>query len=167
MRRHLGTARRAPASFEAINVTPLIDVVMCLIVFFLIVGKLAADATAVRLPASASGRAESAAKAVVVSIAPALGAGAAPPGVFQLGEVRARVWVDGQSVAGPEELETLIAQRARAVLSELGKDPASIAEAPLQIRGDRALPFAAVEPVLRSCAKLGIVGVRLATERAP
>ena len=38
-------------SFGKINVTPMIDVVMCLIVFYLIVGRLAADQrSGMRLP---------------------------------------------------------------------------------------------------------------------
>src|ERR1035437_43838 len=37
--------RLEPMHDEAVNVTPLIDVVMCLIIFFLVVGKLVKDET--------------------------------------------------------------------------------------------------------------------------
>lgn len=151
-------------SAEAINVTPLIDVVMCLIVFFLIVGKLASDASAVRLPETAIGKLESAGKSVVVSIAKGDAPGSTPAADW--GGIQARVFVDGQAVAGENELVGLLHDRAVALLKTVGKTESDIAAVPVHVRADRDLPYAAVEPVLRAAAKAGVPGVRLATQRA-
>jgi len=151
--------------FEGINVTPLIDVVMCLIIFFLIVGKLASDASAVRLPGSAVGRVpgeDGGRRPLVISMALASAPGATPP--VSWGGVMARVFVDGQSVSGPGELEGLLRER-------LGGSPAATepgampAQRPVHLRADRDLPWDAVQPVLQACSKAGVLGVRLATER--
>ncbi len=155
----------AAGSFEAINVTPLIDVVMCLVIFFLIVGKLAADASAVRLPESGFGRADRTDRAVVVAVAPAL---PGVPGAVDLGSgTRARIWIDGVAISGPNELAGAIRDRGARVLAALGRPEDALADLPVQVRADRSLPFAAVEPVLKACADLGITGVRLAAERNP
>lgn len=54
-----------------INVTPMIDVVMCLIVFFLIVGKLAADRLApVELPEGGAGQERLGADPIIVNVVP-------------------------------------------------------------------------------------------------
>ena len=54
--RRRSTVNPGQPVFEAVNVTPLIDVVMVMIIFFLIVGKLATDADArLRLPQSGIG----------------------------------------------------------------------------------------------------------------
>lgn len=53
-RRSAGLTRADPVAH--VNVTPLIDVIMCLMVFYLIVGRLVLERRGeVRLPASASG----------------------------------------------------------------------------------------------------------------
>lgn len=151
--------------FEPINVTPLIDVVMCLIVFFLIVGKLASDASAVRLPDSAVGRASSAGQAVVISIARGDLPGSAPAQRWGEGPgVLARVFVDGQPVAGENELVAAIRERAALLLGV--PESGDLARAPVHIRADRDLPYGAIEPALRAAGRAGIPGVRLATERA-
>ncbi len=149
--------RQPGHSFEAINVTPLIDVVMCLIVFFLIVGKLAADAGALRLPESGVGRNEAAESSIVISIAPPRAGGA--DGSIAWGGTRARVFLDGVPMTSAAELDTLLTARAAAGTG--GRAPA------VQVRADRDLPYAAVEPALAAAGRAGITGVRLATERAP
>ena len=73
MRRRSITPHR---SFGEVNVTPLIDVVMCLIIFYLMVGKLATDRkTPVTLPESAVGT-QAEPDVLVVNVAPAGSAGA-------------------------------------------------------------------------------------------
>ena len=67
MRRRMLTGQHAV--HQGVNATPLIDVVMCLIIFFLLVGKLASDrGAAVRLPESARGHEEQAATILVVTV---------------------------------------------------------------------------------------------------
>ena len=93
---------RRPASrsgVEEINVTPLIDVVMCLIIFFLIVGKLAQDGqVGVRLPESGVGRPSEPAEGefVTVAVRPLSAGGAGGAGADA---ARWRVTVDGQAPA--------------------------------------------------------------------
>ncbi len=152
-------------SFEAINVTPLIDVVMCLIVFFLIVGKLAADAGAVRLPASGVGGTASADAPIVVSIAPVL---AGVEGSIPWGGGRARVFVDGVPLRNEGELDAILAARGGGGSGSGSLSSGAGAGAPtVQIRADRSLPYGLVQPALSAAGRAGITGVRLATERAP
>lgn len=145
---------------DSINVTPLIDVVMCLIIFFLIVGKLASDASAVRLAPSGIGRSADAGRAVVVAIATADSPSSVAPSDW--GGTRARVFVDGQPAKNIAELESLLRETAQRRFP--GR---ALAELPVQIRADRELPFAAIDPAFQACSRLGILGVNLATERTP
>src|SRR5262245_29295771 len=60
--------RRIHHPFGEINVTPLIDVVMCLIIFYLLVGKLATDRKVqIKLPESTVG-AEAEPEVLIVNI---------------------------------------------------------------------------------------------------
>src|SRR6185295_8938938 len=59
----------APPATEAVNATPLIDVVMCLILFFLIVGKLSSEnGPLVRLPQTGVGQDEQSASLMIVTV---------------------------------------------------------------------------------------------------
>ncbi|MBL8757362.1 MAG: biopolymer transporter ExbD [Phycisphaerae bacterium] len=149
-------------AFEGVNVTPMIDVVMCLIVFFLIVGKLASDASSIRLPESASGRASSTRGGIVIGVARGDTPGVAP--AQRWGGVLARVFVDGSSVSGESELVQAIRDRAAALGARVEPAPGQ-PQIPLSVRADRDLPWAALEPVMRAAAAAGFPGVRLATER--
>ena len=144
---------------QGVNATPLIDVVMCLIIFFLLVGKLATDrGAAVRLPDSSRGHEESAATVLVVTITPlpagAIIANPADPRAGGFAGIGVAVEVDGQRIDDSKALESL-------VRAKLTQD----AGASIQIRADRELSFAAVEPVLRSCGNAGAKSVRLAAEK--
>ncbi|MDX2131237.1 MAG: biopolymer transporter ExbD [Planctomycetota bacterium] len=123
-----------------VNVTPLIDVVMVLIVFYLIVGNLARERLApVDLPATGVGTAEDAAPTLIITVA-------------REGE-GARVVVDGAPVAAGA-LEGLL--RARV------PDPGT---AIVQLRADRSLAYEDVRPVLDACRRVGLTSVRLVAER--
>jgi biopolymer transport protein ExbD len=138
-----------PHPFAEINATPLIDVVMCLIVFFLIVGKLAADQRrALDLPRSATGISEpaSATEQVNIDVFPAAAAG--PP----------QVAIDGQTTP-----RAALEQTLRDHLSRLGNSSAGIAN----IRGARNLSYAAIAPVISACKAAGFASIRLATEKTP
>src|SRR5262245_26062452 len=82
--------------FRKINVTAMIDVVMCLIVFYLIVGKLAADQrSAMRLPASATGADDKTQDVLVVNVMPGPAGAAGPPRiVIDTAEIPAALLVD-------------------------------------------------------------------------
>mgnify|MGYP002778395515 CR=1 FL=1 len=145
--RRRSTVNPGQPVFEAVNVTPLIDVVMVMIIFFLIVGKLATDADArLRLPQSGIGTTtQQPGRTITVTPSGASAAGDAFGGV----EVR----LEQQILRTGAELE--------AALRAGGTD------APVTLRAHRDLPFEAVAPVLAACSRAGIIGVRLATERAP
>jgi biopolymer transport protein ExbD len=145
---------------HGVNATPLIDVVMCLIIFFLLVGRIAQDrGAAVRLPESARGHEEQAATILVVTVTAlpptpiAAGAPSAREGGFAA--IGVAVEVDGETVGDSGALE-------KAVRGKLAID----AQASIQLRADRELSFAAVEPVLRAVGNAGAKSVRFATEKA-
>jgi biopolymer transport protein ExbD len=166
-------------ALEAINVTPLIDVVMCLIIFFLIVGKLAHEQGArVNLPATGLGTTDEDRRAVVITVAPVsptekLGT---PDTRFELtgnssanatDQPRVRITVDGEFVTTQQQLSSLLNRRLQrqtaAADSSAGTQAA--AQLPVQVRVDRDLPYAVVAPALSACKELGLTSVRLITER--
>lgn len=140
------------------NVTPLIDVVMCLIVFFLIVGKLAHDrAQGVRPPATLVGESAQAAQDVLVEIAP-LKPGEQAQDAFAPARA-ARVLVGGRPVADEAALRDVLTAR----LGDGARDHAAPA---VRVRADRSVPYGLVEPVIRACQDLNVTSVMLVTERA-
>ena len=133
-----------------VNVTPMIDVVMCLIVFYLIVGRLASQQLAtIELPPSAVGKEEHRSEVLVVNLV--LPEDAAPSGDEVPG---AGIVVDGRELDGPRALEAVIRQR-------LLEKP----ETAVQIRAERRMPYAQVEPALHACARAGASTVQLMAER--
>lgn len=138
-RRHI-----SPHGVHAINVTPMIDVVMCLIVFFLIVGKLAADQRSqIRLPTSSTGVEEKTPEALVINAMPT-GGGAG-------GDVR--YVIDAQEIP----VEALAGE----VRERLARRPGMVVE----VRASRELSYAGVGVVLSACRAAGVESVRLAAER--
>lgn len=138
MRRRL---YQPPPATGKVNVTPLIDVVMTLIVFYLLVGKLAADQRAtVRLPVSATGVEEKTQDVLILNIMG--GAGVAP-----------RYVVDTLDVS-PENLEAAIRDRL------MDKQDVVV-----EIRGSRELTYGPIAVAMRACKEAGVESVRLATEK--
>ncbi|MEM0984461.1 MAG: biopolymer transporter ExbD [Planctomycetota bacterium] len=125
---------KASSGGERINVTPLIDVVMVLIIFFLIVGNLVLERRGgVDLPGSVTGELEEAgAEPVIVAL-----------------RVEGEVAVDGV-VIDADQLQTLL------VSSGIDRGRT------IQIRAARSLPFASVRPVLDACRAAGAERVELA-----
>lgn len=124
----------------------MIDVVMCLIIFYLLVGKLAMTARVKDLPRSGTGAAEGGGSAVVVDILPS----EAPDGQILLA-------VDG----APGDLEGLEAALRRRAAGTQGSNPE------VRIRAGRELPYAKLAPVLGACKRAGLTSVRLVAERRP
>lgn len=157
--------------FKSLNVTPLIDVVMCLIVFFLIVGKMAHDQSAgVRLPSSALGSQTDAGPMVVVSVAPLL-PGEDDPEAFAPARA-ARVLVQGKPARDEARLRAAIvgafadANAARYLPAPGAPAPArDETPVPVQVRADRDAPYGLIEPVLKACQDLRLTSVLLVTER--
>jgi biopolymer transport protein ExbD len=128
--------------FGKINVTPMIDVVMCLIVFYLIVGKLAADQRAtIRLPASSTGVEEKTQDTLIINVMPTQE------------EAPARFVIDTLDIS-PDNLQAAI--RDRLVDKQ---------DVVVELRGSRELTYSAIAFAMRACKEAGVESVRLATER--
>jgi len=132
-------ARHHGAPAGKINVTPLIDVVMVLIVFYLIVGKLASDRGArVDLPRTNGATMQSGA-GVVITVVNEAGA--------------LRIYVDNQ-----ETPQNLLADAVRARMPELSSGTQATT---LSLRADRSLPYSSVAPVIDACREAGVANLRL------
>jgi biopolymer transport protein ExbD len=130
-----------------INVTPLIDVVMVLIIFYLIVGKLAADKRArVDLPSTAVGAANDEQKPVVITVVAEGASGSL--------DLTSRILLDGVDVPKDGLQDAL-----RARVGDRG------ASTVVQVRADRRLTYGAVEPVVKACRGAGLTAVWLVTEK--
>jgi len=144
---------------EGVNVVPMIDVVLCLIVFFLLVGHLAAERRSpMNLPmaADASKLPIATGEAIVVNIEPGAIQQTLPLNAGSAGEVAGALWRITMGSRLFEDGATL----AAAVLDE--PLPASgSAQRVVEIRADRGLPFAAVSGVLAELERVGITRVRL------
>lgn len=120
-----------------LNVTPLIDIVMVLIIFFLLVGQLAMDRqTAVDLPEAASGEPATPERAPIAIVIDTTGT----------------LTIDGRTTQ-PDKLDP--------VLRVLMKQQPG---ASVQIRADRASAYGAVRTVLDTCRAAGIETVELAAK---
>jgi biopolymer transport protein TolR len=121
-----------------INVTPMIDVVMVLIVFYLLVGQLAIDRKAsIDLPTSIIGIDETQESDPIVV------------GITQSGSLTINgVDFDTDRFAG--EIEGMHARSPNT---------------PIRIRAHRDAPFGHIRPVMHQLRDIGISGVELVTER--
>lgn len=122
-----------------VNVTPLIDVVMCLIIFYLMIGHLAAGrSSSVNLPNSTTGRPTDTQGPIVINV------------------------VAPEDDAGEP---ILLIGEERIMGSQLGKILKDLYEltpnAEVQIRADRKLSYGKVAPVLTACRDAGLVSVKL------
>ena len=133
-----------------INTTPLIDVVMCLIVFYLIVGKLASGQLAeVDLPDAISGEQDTPSELFIVNIR-------APSETARAWRAsNAAVIIEGDPVPSPDALTRIVRDRV-----------ASKPETQVQLRASRRLPFGEVDPVLRACTEAGVTNITLAANDA-
>jgi biopolymer transport protein ExbD len=131
-----------PHPFGDINVTPLIDVVMVMIVFYLIVGNLAASQRSpMPLPEARAGVPHRAQDVLAINILP--------------GEHAPSLIIEGSPIE-PDRLPSLIRDR-------LAAKPGTV----VQVRASRDLAYAAVEPAIDACRRAGVTTVRLATEHVP
>jgi len=126
---------RRPVEF---NVTPLIDVVFLLIIFFLVSSHLAQQETQIELalPAAASGHESQASKVARVTI---------------------NILPDGRLMLGSAEVS------ANEISSRLDVERRQTsADMEVRIRADRDLVYALIEPVLLACAEAKIWNVSFA-----
>ncbi len=121
-----------------INMTPLVDIVFLLIVFFVVSSHLAKQEIQLQLdlPGAASGRRESATQArrLIVNVLP-----------------EGQLMLAGRVVT-VEELEKMVAFEGRRTKELLE----------VRIRSDRSVPYGQIEPVLLACARGGVWNVSFA-----
>ncbi|MFO0831515.1 MAG: biopolymer transporter ExbD [Phycisphaerales bacterium] len=130
-----------------INVTPLIDVVMVLIVFYLIVGRLATQTQGrVQLPQTASGETAQA-SGVVIAVSPA-----ADP----ISPVN--ILIDGRPTPLSAVKDTLTAR-----MPELAAGTAPAI--PVQLRADRSLSYGDLAPIVQACREAGLTNLELVSTR--
>ncbi len=131
---------------EAVNVVPLIDVVMVLIIFYLMVGSfISSDYAEVPLPIAVYGEPSSGAEVFTVNVV-------TEPDAAAPSRLRTRIVVQGA--------ETDEAGVARMLRDALQRHPETV----VQLRAARDLPYRAVEPVVLAAARAGASTVRLVTE---
>jgi len=136
---------RLPTTYRrrafGINMTPMIDVVFLLIIFFLVSSHLAQQETQLELdlPEAASGQ---------------------DLDESQNPRVTVNVMADGQLLLGsapvePDELASRLRHERSRTSSELE----------VRIRGDRGVPYRFIEPILLAAARAGIWNVSIAVVR--
>jgi biopolymer transport protein ExbD len=126
---------RATSGDVGFNMTPMIDIVFQLIIFFLLSSHLARQETqlALPLPTAESGEESS---------------GSEQPRVVVNVLADGSLFASGRRVT-PGELAAILAERRAEHGSELE----------VRIRGDRSVPYARVESVMRACTQAGIWNV--------
>ncbi len=128
---------RPPEPFSDINVTPLVDVMLVLVVIFIVTAPLLANAIRLDLPASEAARPGQAPAAATVSL-----------------DAKGGLFVDDQPVT-PAELAQRLAQAARL-------DPAT----EIQLRADRSVPYGRVVEVMGAAQQAGLNRVGFAADPA-
>lgn len=126
----------------SMNMTPLIDVVFLLIIFFLVSSHLARQETQLDLdlPDAASGELAQASSARVVTV-----------NLLPTGELM---------LAGEA---TPVEQLAAKLEREVQRDQTPVE---VRLRSDRSAPYGDVEPILAACAKANVWNIRFAVRES-
>ena len=152
MRRHL-----MPEMKEGgVNVTPLIDIVMCLIIFFMLVAKIGvttgADPT-INIPVSELGQAiKEMGNTLTLTIRPLPGGDR--PQITTIVQGRPDTEIALQDPTGRNPLRDLLTALRK------GNPQLSII-----IRGDADMPYSVLEPVLITCAEANVKNVNFNTKQ--
>jgi biopolymer transport protein ExbD len=141
---------RAPSNLGrgavGFNMTPMIDVVFQLIIFFLVSSHLARQETQleVDLPDAASGESAESdqTRRIVVNVLPEA-------------QPDRRIQVGGEVMDG-DRLAQLILHESQTASGELE----------VRIRSDRRMPYGVIEPILLACARAGVWNVTFAVRES-
>jgi biopolymer transport protein ExbD len=133
--------RRGASGEVGFNMTPMIDVVFQLIIFFLVSSHLVRQETQLKLPLPTATTGQK----VPEDDKPRLTVNVLADGTVLLA---------GRPLT-PAELKDRLSER----LADLGKD------VEVRIRSDRAVPYRYVEPIMLACARAGIWNVTYAVYR--
>ena len=137
-----------PMQDAHVNVTPLIDIIMCLIIFFLLVGHIAkaASVKGIKIPASKNGKdLRDKSNQLIINLVPPTGGygNDAMPSIL--------IW--GNRI--PEN------QLAAYLRKQKSDNPAI----KVVLRADRSIPYRFIAPVLISCAQARIASIHFMTRR--
>jgi biopolymer transport protein ExbD len=138
-----------PMQDSHVNVTPLIDIIMCLIIFFLLVGHIAKAASikGIKIPAAKNGRdLRDKSNQLIINLVP-------PTGGYG-DNASPAIWIWSNRI--PES------QLAHYLHKQKHDNPAI----KVVLRADRSIPYKFVAPVLISCAQAGIASIHFMTRRA-
>lgn len=133
--------RRVLSTDASINMTPMIDVVFQLIIFFLVTSHFARQEAHLPLPLPAADSSQ----AAKTDDRPRLVINVTGDGTLLF---------SGRSLTAAE-----LRQRLAERIGELGKD------IEVRIRADRGVPYRHIEPVLLACARVGVWNVNYAVYR--
>ena len=136
---------RADPPMSEINVTPLVDVMMVLLVIFIITAPLMASSLKLDLPKIENSQASS-----------------APPRFVKLGiDAKGLVYFNEKSVTLDELKRALNVQAAKAMASGDGELPE------VQLRADERVPYGRVVEVMGLAQQAGMNRIGFVTERKP
>jgi biopolymer transport protein ExbD len=164
MRRH-----RMPAIQEGnVNVTPLIDIVMCLIIFFMLVAKIGVDTGAdadIVIPTSFQGLdIEDMGNTLTLNVRP--GATDQPMVTALVGGVVEELKIVDPVSGQKPLLQTLKRFRYGSDLKAGGdKERADNPDFKVIIRGEESMGYQFLEPVLITCAEARVKNVNFNTQR--
>ena len=153
-----------------VNVTPLIDIVMCLIIFFMLVAKIGVDTgadQAIVIPTSFQGlEIQDMGNTLTLNVRPIAGSDQPMVSALVGGVVEELKLVD--PVTGHKPLlATLKNFRFGKDLKQGGvKENADNPEFKVIIRGDESMGYQFLEPVLITCAEARVKNVNFNTKRA-
>lgn len=140
-----GRFERTPGQtpMSDINVTPLVDVMMVLLVIFIITAPLMVSALKLDLPQTEGAQASS-----------------APPRFIKLSlDAKGKVYLDDKEVSLDELKASLNAQVAKALASESAELPE------VQLRADERVPYGRVVEVMGLAQQSGMNRIGFVTER--
>ena len=138
---------------EPVNVTPLIDVVMCLIIFFLVVGRLVKDETndKVVIPEAKHGLEMGDQQGrVVINLVPAAAAN---------GDV-----ITGTNTQAPTIFIRGQEKNMNDLAPYLRKEKRETPDIKIVLRADQSIPYQWIAPVLVACAQADIKSVNFSTK---
>jgi biopolymer transport protein ExbD len=156
MRRH-----RMPEIREGgVNVTPLIDIVMCLIIFFMLVAKIGVntgDDPSIAIPATVLGKElADRGQALTLNVRPGVGDDPMVTALVEGG-------VEGSSQ--PQEIKLIdTVTNTRPLYEVLKKIKASNPDLKIIIRGDEEMAYKYLQPVLITCVEAKVKNVNFDTK---
>jgi biopolymer transport protein ExbD len=149
-----------PMHDEHVNVTPLIDVVMCLIIFFLLAGKLAKDQNNADIIIPRANFSlemfDQEGRLPINIVPPQAGQDAAAADPMKMGKnanVMPEVWVRGKQLPMSE------------LVAYLRKEKKETPNAKIVLRADQDIAYQWIAPVLVACAQADIKSVNFSTRK--